>query len=87
MKVTGHIILIQEERIRMLGDDGRGYLLTLATDAETEDLEELLDRKEHVLVEYEGEPDLDSGVVHKIRKIPSSGLEVDSVVLSESSVL
>jgi len=92
MQITGHITIVQEERIRLIGDDGRAYLLTLAHNADTESPTELQSRKDHVLVDFEGEPDLDSGVVHRIRRIPNSEFTlpefmIDSQVLSEASVL
>jgi hypothetical protein len=67
-RFTGRIIMVQEERIRVLGDNGQGYLLTLAHNAEKGDLDELLSRRERVVVEFEGEPNLASGMVHRITK-------------------
>lgn len=61
--------MIQEERIRMQGDDGRAFLLTLAHNIVTEDLNEFLKNGVHIQVSFEGEPDLDTGVVRSIKKI------------------
>ncbi|MEN6624129.1 MAG: hypothetical protein ABFD50_21605 [Smithella sp.] len=67
--LNGHLLMIQEDRIRMQADDGRGFLLTLVPNAEMGDLEDLLKSKARVLVRFEGEPDLDSGIAHSLKKI------------------
>jgi urease accessory protein UreE len=66
--VRGRITVVQEERFRLLTDDGRGLLLDLAADANV-DADELLalrDAGTHVAVEYEGEPNLASGVARRV---------------------
>ncbi len=70
-QASGHIIVVQEERFRLLTDTGQGLLLTLAHDAPLEgsDLCRLRDTNTHVLVEYAGEPNVSSGVAHSIRMV------------------
>ncbi len=68
-EITRRIIMLQEERIRMQGDDERSYLLTVAHDADTGDLEELHATNAHVLVRFMGESGLDSGVAHSVRRL------------------
>ncbi len=66
---TGHIVLVQETRFRLMTDRGQNYLLTLGHDANiaSSDLCHFLDSDTHVVVEYSGEPGLVSGVAHTIR--------------------
>jgi hypothetical protein len=66
MQVRGRLIQVQEQRFRLALDDGPAYLLTLAHTA-TADLEALLRAGREVVVEYEGEPGLSSGVAHAVR--------------------
>ncbi len=65
----GTIAVVQEERFRLITDTGQGLLLTLAHDAplDDKDLRELHKANRHVVVEYEGKPNLDSGVAHSIK--------------------
>ncbi len=65
----GTIAVVQEERFRLITDTGQGLLLTLAYDAPLDgaDLRQLHQANRHVIVEYEGEPNLDSGVAHSIK--------------------
>jgi hypothetical protein len=65
----GYIAVVQEQRFRLITDAGQGLLLTLAHDAplDESDLHHLHDANLHVVVEYEGEPNLDSGVAHSIK--------------------
>ncbi len=65
----GIIAVVQEERFRLITDTGQGLLLTLAYDAPLDgaDLRRLHQANRHVIVEYEGEPNLDSGVAHSIK--------------------
>jgi hypothetical protein len=69
--VTGHILLVQETRFRLVTDDGQGYLLTLAHDANVEppDLERLRHANSRVEVEYEGAPNLVSGKARRVRAV------------------
>jgi hypothetical protein len=67
---TGRISVVQEGRFRLLTDGGQGLLLTLGHDASVDDagLHDLHARDARVLVEYEGEPNLASGVAHRVRR-------------------
>lgn len=63
----GQIIAVQEQRFRLVTDDGRGLLLTLHNRAHTPaDLLTLQQSGERVQVTYEGEPGLTSGVARRI---------------------
>ena len=62
----GYITVVQEQRFRLVTDSGQGLLLTLAHDAplDLNDLQHFHDANMHVIVEYEGESNLESGVAH-----------------------
>jgi hypothetical protein len=66
----GRISAVQEGRFRLLTDGGQGLLLTLGHDASIDDaeLEALHAGDAHVVVEYDGEPNLASGVARRIRR-------------------
>jgi hypothetical protein len=66
----GYIAVVHEQRFRLITDAGQGLLLTLAYDASLDesDLHHIHDANLHVIVEYEGEPNLDSGIAHSIRR-------------------
>ena len=66
----GTIAVVQEQRFRLITDAGQGLLLTLAYDAplDESDLHRFHDTSMHVVVEYEGEPNLESGVAHSIER-------------------
>ena len=68
---SGRISVVQEGRFRLLTDGGQGLLLTLGHDASVDDaeLQELHARNTHVVVEYDGEPNLASGVARRIRSV------------------
>ncbi len=55
----------------MVADTGEGYLFTLSHQAETghEDLVRFKDAGARVAVEYEGEPNLASGVAHEVEPL------------------
>ena len=65
----GYITVVQEQRFRLVTDDGRGLLLTLARNARVDGhtLQELHNSRTHVRVEYEGEPNMASGVALAIK--------------------
>ncbi len=69
--MRGRILLVQEERFRLLGEGGQAYLFTLShkAAAEADDLERWHEAGTPVMVEYEGEPNLESGVVHSVRPL------------------
>ncbi len=64
--IEGRIILVQEERFRMVDSDGRSFLFDLShsAPATSEDLKRWSRAKAWLRVEYEGEPEMESGVVH-----------------------
>ena len=65
--VTGVLIAVQEERIRMIADDGAGLLFTLADGVEAPGKITGLDASNpRVRVEYTGEPNLSIGVAHAV---------------------
>ena len=64
----GIIAVVQEQRFRLITDAGQGLLLTLAHDAPLDitDLQHLHETMTHVDVEYEGDPNLQTGVAHSV---------------------
>jgi hypothetical protein len=66
--IKGHILQIQEERFRLLGETGQGFLFTLSHKASStiDDLELWHKEKRPVIVEYEGEPNLESAVARSV---------------------
>ncbi len=67
--VKGRILLIQEERFRLLAERGQSLLFTLAHNAspDVSELEKWHQADIPVLVEFEGEPGLESCVAHTVR--------------------
>lgn len=64
---NGYIVAIQEERFRLMTDEGQALLLTLGRFAgRTSDLHRWHTARQHVRVEYSGEPNLESGVARSI---------------------
>ena len=63
-RVSGHITVVQEQRFRLTTDAGQSVLFTLANDAGvgSADLRRWHERGTRVAVEYDGEPNLASGV-------------------------
>lgn len=58
MKVVGRIVIVQEDRIRLVDGDGRGYLFVVhKRSVSPETLEHWRDAGERVEVEYSGRPD------------------------------
>ena len=70
-EITGRIILVQEERFRMVDDSGRGYLFDLSHSSRTrsEDLVNWKNRNTQVFVEFEGTPNFSSGIAHRIEPL------------------
>jgi hypothetical protein len=66
--LRGVILAVQEERFRLLGGDGQGYLLTLAKGAAASprDLRAWHVQQTAVTVEYTGEPNLESGIARAV---------------------
>lgn len=62
-QVTGTVLLVQESRLRLLDDRGRGHVFLLAPDApiEPQDLPHLTGRR--VRLDYHASPKLLAGVV------------------------
>ncbi len=69
--VSGRITIVQEQRFRLVNGDGRGYLFTLARDADVDaaHLRRLRDANTSVIVEYEGEPNLESGIARRVMTV------------------
>ncbi len=65
----GTITVVQEERFRLVTDDGQGLLLTCRSGLDGRDLCRWHANQTHLVVEYEGEPNLVSGVARSIRPI------------------
>ncbi len=70
-RVAGYVTAVQEVRFRLLTDDARGFLLTLYHGASVngEDLRRFSLAHTHVSVDYEGEPNLSSGVAYRVRPV------------------
>ena len=70
MTTSGTIAVVQEERFRLISDDGQGLLLTLSRKAATtpEDLWRFHRQASRVLVEYSGQPNTETGVARQVRQ-------------------
>ena len=70
-QITGRIIAVQEQRFRLITDDGRGFLFTVAGhgDIDLTELQYLQNSATRVRVDYVGEPNVISGVAHSIRSL------------------
>lgn len=66
---TGTILLVQESRIRLLAEDGRGMVLVLSHDApiEPQDLPPLTGRR--VRLRYRPSPRLVAGIVDDLQPL------------------
>jgi len=75
---TGAILVVQEQRFRLLTDAGQGLLLTLSQMApvQIDDLCRWQATRMPVMVEYTGEPNLTSGIAHHMW--PQAGSEKTS---------
>jgi hypothetical protein len=71
--LTGYITLVQEGRFRLLAGDGRSFIFTLdrRSSIQISDIRRLQNSRTTVRVEYLGEPNMASGVVHAIRPVSS----------------
>jgi hypothetical protein len=67
-RVRGRISVVQEERFQLVTDDGAGMLLTLSHHANVgpEQLRDYHEQGTRVNVEYQGEPNFDSGVALRV---------------------
>jgi hypothetical protein len=65
-KITGRILLVQEDRFRVVAADGRGYLLTLSHSARISmaDLRRHQQAGTRIRLEYEGSPNLVDGMAY-----------------------
>jgi len=65
-RITGTALLVQESRIRLLADDGRGMVFILAPDApiEPQDLPPLVGAR--LRLSYTRSPRLMAGIVHDL---------------------
>ena len=67
-KISGQITIVQEQRFRLIADDGRGFLFTLADGASAiENLSQWQATGVRVDVEYSGEANVATGVAHAVR--------------------
>ena len=73
--LTGYITVVQEERFRIVTDDGRGFLLTLArgADSTAPELERLRNEHARVRVTGSGDPGIASGLAHKVETLQANG--------------
>ncbi|MDQ6670867.1 MAG: hypothetical protein M3069_08980 [Chloroflexota bacterium] len=69
MRITGRILSVQEQRFRLLTDNGQMFLLTLARRAALDgaSLRSLHLRGTPVEVEFSGEPNLTGAVAHIVK--------------------
>jgi hypothetical protein len=72
--IEGRIIAIQEGRFRLLTADGRGFLFTLAHNAniDTLTLQGWHQDDRAVRVTYRGEPGLDTCIAREVRPVTTS---------------
>jgi urease accessory protein UreE len=72
-RVTGRIVIVQEQRFRLVANNGRGFLFTLPHNSSvtSDDLLRFRDKSQRLLVEYDGESNTISAVAAKIR-LPES---------------
>lgn len=72
MKVVGRIVIVQEDRIRLVDESGRGYLFVVRRRGASQDaLERWRDAGESVEVEYTGQPDR-GAVAVSLRSVSST---------------
>jgi hypothetical protein len=68
-RLIGHISIVQEQRFRLLTDEGRGFLLTLDKNSsfDAADLQRMKKQHCRVVLEYIGEANTISGVATSLR--------------------
>jgi hypothetical protein len=70
-EVVGRITIVQEDRIRLVDDEERGYLLTVKHNrASLADLERWRDRGTRLRVRFTGVPDA-GAVAERVAPVPS----------------
>lgn len=69
--VKGRILLVQEGRFRLLGEEGESYLFSLSHSASVSDSDLINWHKDNVEVKvrYVGEPDIESGIAHSVEPL------------------
>lgn len=69
--VRGHISVVQEGRVLLVTEDGRGFVLTLphSTLIADRELQRLKADAVPVEVEYDGEPSLDTAALRSVREV------------------
>ncbi|HEY1374782.1 MAG TPA: hypothetical protein VGH50_20080 [Candidatus Binatia bacterium] len=72
-RIAGHIAIVQEQRFRLVADNGRGFLFTVPHNSTVthDDLLRFRDKSQRLVVEYDGEPNTISAVAAKIH-LPES---------------
>ncbi len=68
-QVRGRIILFQEERIRLVDDQGRSFLLDLSNKlpVTSEKLRDWINAGTKLDVSYEGDPETETGIARSIK--------------------
>jgi hypothetical protein len=67
--LIGHITLIQEQRFRLVSENGRGFIFTISRKSAVRlsDLQQVLKSHATIRVEYSGAPNTRSGVADVVR--------------------
>lgn len=67
-QIRGRIVIIQEDRFRLVDTTGRGYLFSLphSTDTSPADLQRWHDAGVGVMVAYTGEPGFSTGIARQV---------------------
>ncbi|MHB8110335.1 MAG: hypothetical protein ACYDHW_09925 [Syntrophorhabdaceae bacterium] len=70
-EIVGRVIYVQEERFRMVDQKGRSFLFDLAHNAPVSDKDLINWSRSNtsLVVGYEGEPELESGIARSIRTV------------------
>ncbi len=68
-RIEGRIVVIQEDRFRLVRGRGQVFLFTLSHKASSsvDDLDLWHKQNRRVVVEYEGRSDFESAVAHSVR--------------------
>jgi translation initiation factor IF-1 len=75
-RVTGTIVLVQEERFQLDCDDGRKRLFVLSHDAPLESDELVALKGSRVEVEYDEQPDILAHTAHRLRQERPNEIQV-----------